>query len=117
VLYGNTIIIAHPRDSPNLELGGDYSDIDSQPGGESPDRASQKSSLLPDDIPDLPMEQNDSISINSSRPASLSPKASKDNFKDAQEVPLVTGSAPTTRIFRGREVSLVPTKRSDRLRD
>jgi hypothetical protein len=29
VLYGNTIIIAHPRDSPNLELGGDYSNIDS----------------------------------------------------------------------------------------
>jgi hypothetical protein len=29
------------------------------------------------------MEQNDSISINSSRPASLSPKASKDDFKDA----------------------------------
>ena len=29
VLYGNTIIIAYPRDSPNLELGGDYSDIDS----------------------------------------------------------------------------------------
>jgi hypothetical protein len=29
VLYSNSIIIAHPRDSPNLELGGDYSDIDS----------------------------------------------------------------------------------------
>ena len=29
VLYGNTIIIAHPRDSSNLELGGDYNDIDS----------------------------------------------------------------------------------------
>ena len=29
VLYGNTIIIAYPRDSPNLELGGDYSDINS----------------------------------------------------------------------------------------
>ena len=40
VLYGNTIIVAHPGDSPDLELGGDYSDIDSQPGGESPDRAS-----------------------------------------------------------------------------
>jgi hypothetical protein len=39
VLYGNTIIIAHPRDSPDLELEGDYSDIDSQPGGESPNRA------------------------------------------------------------------------------
>jgi len=117
VLYGNTIIIAHPGDSPDLELGGDYSDIDSQLGGESPNRASQKSSLLPNDIPDLPMEQNDSISINSSRPASLSPKASKDDFEDAQEAPPATGSAPTTRIFRGREVSLVPTKRSDRLRD
>jgi hypothetical protein len=83
VLYSNTIIIAYPRDSPDLELGGDYSDIDSQPGGESPNRASQKSSLLPNDIPDLPMEQNDSISINLSRPISLSPKASKDDFKDA----------------------------------
>jgi hypothetical protein len=82
VLYGNTIIIAHPGDSPDLELGGDYSDIDSQLGGESPDRASQKSSSL-DDIPDLPMEQNDSISINSSRPASPSPKASEDDFEDA----------------------------------
>jgi hypothetical protein len=117
VLYSNTIIIAHPRDSPDLELEGDYNDIDSQPGGESPDRASQKSSELPDDIPDLPMEQNDSISINSSRPASLSPEASEDDFEDAQEAPPATGSAPTTRIFRGREVSLVPTKRSDRLRD
>jgi hypothetical protein len=29
VLYSNTIIIAYPRDSPNLELSGDYSDIDS----------------------------------------------------------------------------------------
>jgi hypothetical protein len=29
VLYGNTIIIAYPGDSPDLELGGDYSDIDS----------------------------------------------------------------------------------------
>jgi hypothetical protein len=29
VLYGNTIIVAYPRDSPDLELGGDYSDIDS----------------------------------------------------------------------------------------
>jgi hypothetical protein len=29
VLYGNIIIIAHPRDSPNLELRGDYSDINS----------------------------------------------------------------------------------------
>jgi hypothetical protein len=29
VLYSNTIIIAHPRDSLNLELGGDYSDINS----------------------------------------------------------------------------------------
>jgi hypothetical protein len=29
VLYGNTIIIAYPRDSSDLELGGDYSDIDS----------------------------------------------------------------------------------------
>jgi hypothetical protein len=117
VLYGNTIIIAHPRDSPNLELGGDYSDINSQPGGESPNRASQKSSSLPDNIPDLPIQQNDSISINSSRPASLSPKASKDDFKDAQEAPPATSSAPTTRIFQGREVSLVPTKRSDQLRD
>jgi hypothetical protein len=83
VLYGNTIIVAHPGDSPDLELGGDYSDIDSQPGGESPDRVSQKSSSLPNDIPDLPMEQNDPISINSSRPALLSPKASKDDFEDA----------------------------------
>jgi hypothetical protein len=83
VLYGNTIIVAYPRDSPDLELGGDYSDIDSQPGGESPDRASQKLSSLPDDIPDLPMEQNDSISINSSRPVSLSPEASEDDFEDA----------------------------------
>jgi hypothetical protein len=56
VLYGNTIIIAHPGDSPDLELGGDYSDIDSQLEGESPNRVSQKSSLLPNDIPDLPME-------------------------------------------------------------
>ena len=40
VLYGNTIIIAHPGDSPDLELGGDYSDIDSQPEGESPNRVS-----------------------------------------------------------------------------
>jgi hypothetical protein len=56
VLYGNTIIIAHPRDSPDLKLGGDYSDIDSQPGGESPNSASQKSSLLPNDIPNLPIE-------------------------------------------------------------
>ena len=39
VLYSNTIIIAHPGDSPDLELRGDYSDIDSQPGGESPNRA------------------------------------------------------------------------------
>ena len=83
MLYGNTIIIAHPGDSPNLELGGDYSNINSQPGGESPNRASQKSSSLPNNIPNLPMEQNDSISINSSRPASLSPKASKDDFEDA----------------------------------
>jgi hypothetical protein len=29
VLYSNTIIIAPPRDSPNLELKGDYSNIDS----------------------------------------------------------------------------------------
>jgi hypothetical protein len=29
VLYSNTIIITHPGDSPDLELGGDYSDIDS----------------------------------------------------------------------------------------
>jgi hypothetical protein len=29
VLYGNTIIVVHPRDSPDLELGGDYSNIDS----------------------------------------------------------------------------------------
>jgi hypothetical protein len=29
VLYSNTIIIAYSGDSPNLELGGDYSDIDS----------------------------------------------------------------------------------------
>jgi hypothetical protein len=29
VLYSNTIIIAYPRDSLDLELGGDYSDIDS----------------------------------------------------------------------------------------
>jgi hypothetical protein len=29
VLYSNTIIIAYPRDSPNLELEGDYSNIDS----------------------------------------------------------------------------------------
>ena len=29
VLYGNTIIITHPRDSPNLKLGGDYSNINS----------------------------------------------------------------------------------------
>jgi hypothetical protein len=29
VLYGNTIIVAHLGDSPDLELGGDYSDIDS----------------------------------------------------------------------------------------
>ena len=29
VLYSNTIIIAYFRDSPNLELRGDYSDIDS----------------------------------------------------------------------------------------
>jgi hypothetical protein len=29
VLYSNTIIIAYPRDSLNLKLGGDYSDIDS----------------------------------------------------------------------------------------
>jgi hypothetical protein len=29
VLYSNTIIIAYLRDSPNLKLGGDYSDIDS----------------------------------------------------------------------------------------
>ena len=56
MLYGNTIIIAHPRDSPNLKLGGDYSDIDSQPGGESPNRVLQKSSSLPNNIPDLPME-------------------------------------------------------------
>ena len=83
MLYNNTIIIAYPKDSPDLELGGDYSDIDSQPGGESPDRASQKSSSLSDDIPDLPMEQNDSISINSSRSASLSPEASEDDFEDA----------------------------------
>jgi hypothetical protein len=40
VLYSNTIIIAHPGDSPDLELGGDYSDIDSQPGDESPNRVS-----------------------------------------------------------------------------
>ena len=83
MLYGNTIIITYLGDSPDLELGGDYSDIDSQPGGESPDRASQKSSSLPNDIPDLPMEQNDSISINSSRPILLLPKASKDDFEDA----------------------------------
>ena len=56
VLYGNTIIIAYPRDSPNLKLRGDYSDIDSQPEGESLNRASQKSSLLPNDIPNLPIE-------------------------------------------------------------
>jgi hypothetical protein len=29
VLYSNTIIIAHPRDSLNLKLRGDYSNIDS----------------------------------------------------------------------------------------
>ena len=29
VLYSNTIIIAYLRDSPDLKLGGDYSDIDS----------------------------------------------------------------------------------------
>ena len=29
VLYSNTIIIAHPKDSPNLKLRGDYSNIDS----------------------------------------------------------------------------------------
>jgi hypothetical protein len=29
VLYGNTIIIAYPRDSSNLELKGDYSNINS----------------------------------------------------------------------------------------
>jgi hypothetical protein len=29
VLYSNTIIIAYPRDSFDLKLGGDYSDIDS----------------------------------------------------------------------------------------
>jgi hypothetical protein len=29
VLYSNTIIIAHPRDSSNLELRGDYSNINS----------------------------------------------------------------------------------------
>ena len=52
-----------------------------------------------------------------SRPVLLSLKASEDDFEDAQEAPPATGSAPTTRIFRGREVSLVPTKRSDRLRD
>jgi hypothetical protein len=56
VLYSNTIIIAHPRDSPNLELRGDYSDINSQPGGESPNCTSQKLSLLPNNIPNLPME-------------------------------------------------------------
>jgi hypothetical protein len=40
VLYSNTIIVAYPGDSPDLELGGDYSDIDSQPEGESPNRVS-----------------------------------------------------------------------------
>jgi hypothetical protein len=83
VLYSNTIIIAYPRDSPNLELGGDYSDINSQPRGESPNYVLQKSSSLPNNIPNLPIEQNNSISINSSRPALLLPKASKDDFKDA----------------------------------
>jgi hypothetical protein len=83
VLYGNTIIIAHPRDSLDLELGGDYSDIDSQLRGESPNCVLQKSSLLSNNIPDLHIQQHDSISINSSRPILLSPKASKDNFKDA----------------------------------